>query len=210
MEAGCGYRQRMQPKVIFFDLGGVVCRFLPQRRLAALAEACGVSVEQVESELYASGLIEGWDRGLGSSAEIHHAVRERLGYPGDLAALRKVWCRAFEPDPQVLDQVDGARPLRTALLTDNDHLLLDALPEELPQVASRFDALLFSCRFGATKPSAAVFNQALDAMASVADEAVFIDDKPANVAAAQELGITAIQFSGAAGLGPALDRVLSQ
>ncbi|WP_413812479.1 HAD family hydrolase [Streptomyces sp. OE57] len=200
----------MQPKVIFFDLGGVVCRFLPQRRLAALGEACGVSAEQVEGVLYASGLIEGWDRGLGSPVEIHRVVRERLGYPGNLAELREVWCRAFEPDPQVLDLVDGVRPLRTALLTDNDHLLLDALPEELPQVASRFDALLFSCRFGATKPSAVVFNQALDVMGSVASEAVFIDDKPANVAAAQELGITAIQFSGAAGLRPALDKVLAQ
>ncbi|MFD5814282.1 HAD family hydrolase [Streptomyces sp. NPDC127038] len=198
----------MQPKVIFFDLGGVVCRFLPQRRLAALGEACGVSAEQAERVLYGSGLVEGWDRGLGSSVEIHRVVRERLGYPGSLAALRRLWCSAFEPDQRVLDLVDGARPLRTALLTDNDHLLLDALPDELPQVASRFDALLFSCRFGATKPSTALFDRALEMMGSAAGEAVFVDDKPANVAAAQELGIDAIQFTTAAELGPALDRAL--
>ncbi|MFH8393825.1 HAD family hydrolase [Streptomyces sp. NPDC018036] len=198
----------MQPKVILFDLGGVVCRFLPQRRLAALGEACGVSAERAERVVYKSGLIEGWDRGLGSSGDIHRVVRDRLGYPGTLAALRELWCSAFEPDQRVLDLVDGARPLRTALLTDNDQLLLDALPNELPQVASRFDALLFSCRFGATKPSAALFNQALEMMGSAAGEAVFVDDKPANVAAAQALGIDAIQFTSAAELGPSLDRAL--
>ncbi|RAO33687.1 Bifunctional epoxide hydrolase [Micromonospora noduli] len=199
----------MPSKVIFFDLGGVVCRFRPERRLAALGEACGVNVEQVESVLYASGLIDRWDRGLGSSAEIHRTVREGLGYRGDLATLHEIWCRAFDPDPQVLELVEGLRPLRTALLTDNDPLLLDALPNVLPQVASRFDALLFSCRLGGTKPDPGVFNRALDLMGSAPSEAVFIDDKAANVAGAQELGITAIRFSGAAELGAALDRLLA-
>ncbi|MFI6233888.1 HAD family hydrolase [Micromonospora sp. NPDC050784] len=199
----------MPPKVIFFDLGGVVCRFRPELRLAALGEACGVSAEQVESVLYASGLIERWDRGLGSSAEIHRTVREGLGYRGDLAKLHEIWCRAFDPDPQVLELVDGLRPLRTALLTDNDPLLLDALPDVLPQVASRFDALLFSCRLGATKPDPGVFNRALDLMGSAPSEAVFIDDKAANVAGAQELGITAIRFSDPAELGAALNRLLA-
>ncbi|MEU4474206.1 HAD family phosphatase [Micromonospora sp. NPDC023888] len=199
----------MPSKVIFFDLGGVVCRFRPERRLAALGEACGVSADQVESVLYASGLIERWDRGLGSSAEIHRAVREGLGYRGDRTTLHQIWCRAFEPDPQVLELVEGLRPLRTALLTDNDPLLLDALPDVLPHVASRFDALLFSCQLGATKPDPDVFNRALDLMGSAPSEAVFIDDKAANVAAAQELGITAIRFSGPAELGAALDRLLA-
>lgn len=198
----------MRPKVIFFDLGNVVCRFHPQRRLAALGEACGVSVERVERALYGSGLIERWDHGLGSPAEIHRTLQEELGYPGDMAALHEVWCSAFEPDPQVLDLVDRLRPLRTALLTNNDLLLLDALPEVLPQVASRFEALIFSSRVGAAKPERAAFTRALDLMGSTPNEAVFIDDKPANVAGAQAVGITAIHFSGAAELSSALGRLL--
>ncbi|RAN98558.1 hypothetical protein LAH08_04163 [Micromonospora noduli] len=54
-----------------------------------------------------------------------------------------------------------------------------------------------------------MFNRALDLMGSAPSEAVFIDDKAANVAGAQELGITAIRFSGAAELGAALDRLLA-
>jgi putative hydrolase of the HAD superfamily len=186
--------------VIFFDLGGVVCRFHPQRRLDALGAACGVSADRAREVLYGSGLVERWDRGLASAAEIHQEVRDRLGYPGSLAELRELWCLAFEPDPEVLQLVDAVRPLRTALLTDNDHLLLDALPTALPQVASRFDTLLFSCTLGATKPDPSVFARALDALGCAADEAVFVDDRAANTAAARQAGITAVRFDGAAEL----------
>ncbi len=105
--------------------------------------------------------------------------------------------------------MDRLRPLHTALLTDNDHLLLNALPQVFPEVGSRFDALLFSCRFGAAKPDPMVFTRALDLMGCAPTEAVFIDDKAANVGAAQELGITAIQFGGAAELGAELDGLLA-
>lgn len=200
----------MPPRVIFFDLGGVVCRFRPERRLAALGEACGVAADRVHAELYASGLVAEWDRGPASAGQIHGAVLERLGFTGDVRALQRIWCRAFEPDPAVLALVDGVRPVPTALLTDNDHLLLEAVPEELPQVASRFDALLFSCRLGATKPDPAVFARALDAMGTGPGEAVLVDDGAANVAAARELGIHALHFRDAAGLGDALDGILGR
>ncbi|MFE2285099.1 HAD family hydrolase [Streptomyces sp. NPDC059443] len=195
----------MQPKVVFFDLGGVVCRFHPGRRLAALGRACGITPEQVESGLYASGLISRWDLGLDSPSAIHRTIQERLGFRGSIRALQEIWCRAFEPDPEVLRLADTVRPLRTALLTDNDPLLLEAFPELFPQVASRFDALLFSCRLGAAKPEPAVFTQALDMMGVAPAEAVFIDDRASNVAAARGVGITAIHFRDPLGLGVALD-----
>jgi glucose-1-phosphatase len=198
----------MHPKVIFFDLGGVVCRFQRQRRLAALGEACGVTPEQVDDALYASGLISRWDLGLDSPSDIHRTIQEKLRFPGTIRALQEVWCRAFEPDPEVLMLVDRVRPLRTALLTDNDPLLLDAFPDLLPQAASRFDALLFSCRLGATKPESTVFTQALDIMGIAPGEAVFIDDRAVNVAAARELGITAIHFRDATALRATLDGLL--
>ncbi|MER5640506.1 HAD family phosphatase [Kitasatospora sp. NPDC002227] len=191
--------------MIFFDLGGVVCRFLPQQRLDALGTACDLSADQVKDVLYTSGLIERWDLGRDSAAAIHRTVADRLGYPGSLAELQELWCRAFEPDLQVLHLIDGLRPLRTALLSDNDPLLLAALPQVFPEVGSRFDSLLFSCRFGATKPDPRVFTRALDAMGCAPAEALFVDDKAANVAAARRLGIASLRFSDAAGLSAALD-----
>ncbi|MFJ7069571.1 HAD family hydrolase [Streptomyces sp. NPDC101115] len=201
----------MRPKVILFDLGDVVCRFHPQRRLATLAAACGVSPEQAERTLYDSGLVDRWDLGLASPAEIHATLREELGYPGDLPALHQVWCSAFETDPRMLALVDGLRPPhRTALLTNNDLLVMEALPEVLPEVASRFDALLFSGLLMAAKPDSAAYHRALDLVDCSPGEAVFIDDKPANVAGAEAAGITAIHFTGAEELGAALEELLER
>jgi HAD superfamily hydrolase (TIGR01509 family) len=47
---------------------------------------------------------------------------------------------------------------------------------------------------GATKPSPIIYREALKACRVRAEEAVYIDDIPAYVAAAQQLGMTGIQF----------------
>lgn len=198
----------MRPEVIFFDLGDVVCRFHPERRLGALADACGLGAGEVRHALYESGLVGRWDRGLASAAEIHATLERELGYADGPAALHELWCSAFEPDDRVLALVDGLRPLRTALLTNNDALLLEALPEVLPQIAARFEPLLFSCVLGATKPDPEAFTRALERVGCSPEAAVFVDDKAANVAGAEAVGITGLHFTGAAELATDLTGLL--
>ncbi|MEU8619746.1 HAD family phosphatase [Streptomyces sp. NPDC048623] len=198
----------MRPEVIFFDLGDVVCRFHPERRLAALGEACGLGAGELRQALYESGLVARWDRGLASATEIHATLERELGYAGGPAALHELWCSAFEPDDRVLALVDRLHPLRTALLTNNDALLLEALPDVLPQIAARFEPLLFSCMLGATKPAPAAFTRALELVGCSPDAAVFVDDKAANVAGAEAVGITGLHFTGADTLHAALDALL--
>ncbi|WP_406095225.1 HAD family hydrolase [Streptomyces sp. NBC_01013] len=188
----------MNPKVILFDLGDVVCHYVPERRLEKLGAACGVSPEDVESALYATGLIDEWDLGNATAGRIHEVVRTELGFTGGLRALQQLWGTAFEPDHDVLRLVNAARPRRTALFSNNDALLLDALPRIMPQVAACFDTLVFSCDLGAKKPDPRAFEQALAALSVSPGEALFIDDKSANVQAAENSGITALQFQGAA------------
>ncbi|MDX5565524.1 HAD family phosphatase [Streptomyces sp. ID05-04B] len=194
----------MKPRVFFFDLGGVVCRFHRERRLEILGEACGLPAEKVDEELYSSGLISSWDGGAGNAQEVEGEIRRRLGYPGTSAELRRVWCGAFEPDPDVLAAADLVRSYRTALFTDNDALLLSGLPRQLAEVDDRFDALAFSCVLRATKPTPEAFAGALGLLDATAEEAFFVDDREANVRAARALGITAVLFEG----GPALYRTL--
>lgn len=193
----------MKPRVFLFDLGGVVCRFHRERRLDRLGAACGLPAHRVEEELYASGLISAWDRGEGSADDVEE-IRRRLGFTGTSDELRRLWCGAFEPDPEVLAAVDLVRAHPTALFTDNDALLRAALPGRLPEVSARFDVLAFSCVLGATKPAGEAFAGALGLLGATAHEAFFVDDREANVRAARELGMTAVLFEG----GVALRRTL--
>lgn len=186
----------MNPKVILFDLGDVVCRFVPERRLEILATACGATPQDIRAALYDSGLIGQWDLGNATAGRIHEVVRSRLGFTGGALELERLWCTAFEPDHDVLRLVRASRPCRTALFTNNDALLLRALPG----LAESFDQLIFSCDLGAKKPDPRAFEQALSVVSASPSEVVFIDDKEANVYAAGEIGIPAVQFRSAADL----------
>lgn len=193
---------------VLFDLGGVVCRFLPERRLAALADACGVPAARVREALFSSGFDHECDLGKASAAEILERVRDDLGFTGDLRRLQELWCLAFDPDPGVLSLVDRVRPRRTGLFTDNGPLLLDALPWAFPEVTRRFDALAFSCVLGQTKPRREAFEGALAMLGAEPGSTLFVDDSARNVEAAGELGIRAVRFTDAAALAADLDTLL--
>lgn len=64
----------------------------------------------------------------------------------------------------------------------------------------RFRGILVSGEEGLIKPDPAIFRLALERFGLAPGSAVFIDDVPANVAAAQSNGFRAIHFTGAADL----------
>lgn len=193
---GCRYHRHVTLRFFMFDLGGVVCRYHRDRRIGLLATSCGTSAEQVESIIYGSGLDAAWDGGGHSAQDVEQELRRQLGFTGTAHELHEIWCSAFEPDPDVLATVDLVRPHRTALLTDNDPLLLAAFPEHLADVHRRFDALAFSCVLGATKPAPEAFAAALALIGAAPHETFFVDDRETNVRAARQAGINAVLFEG--------------
>lgn len=63
-----------------------------------------------------------------------------------------------------------------------------------------FEDIVISGEVRLVKPDPRIYRLALDRFSVRTDEAVFIDDMPANVAAAEGVGLTAIRFTGAADL----------
>jgi putative hydrolase of the HAD superfamily len=76
-------------------------------------------------------------------------------------------------------------------------VLLGAMERLLPQVWQRFDPVLFSCELGARKPDPAIFGAALARLDCAPADVLFLDDRPANVAAARALGLAAETYTGA-------------
>ncbi len=186
---------------ILFDLGGVVCRFQPQRRLAALAAASDLSPDEVRARIWDSGFDAECDRGRFTARGIHERVMELIGLRMSYDDFRAAWALAFEPDPDVLAVVDALRPrVRTALLTDNGPVLLDAMPLIFPDIARRFNPLLFSCALGALKPSRALFDAALARLREPKEAVLLVDDSPRVVEGARSYGLAAVRFTGAAAL----------
>jgi putative hydrolase of the HAD superfamily len=57
-----------------------------------------------------------------------------------------------------------------------------------------FSRKFFSCDLGVAKPEPAAYEAVLDALGVTADGVLFVDDRPANIAGAQAVGIRAVLF----------------
>jgi putative hydrolase of the HAD superfamily len=174
-------------RTVVFDLAGVVCRFTPERRLAALAAHSGLTGATVHARLFESGLDDRAEAGEISPAETYRLVVEALHGTIDTVELRRRWSLAFDPDPDVLVLVDAV-PGPVAMLTNNGAISRDVLTEQLRAVGARFDPLLCSCTLGARKPDPAVFHAAARAIGAEPAELLMVDDAAANVAGARAAG----------------------
>ena len=81
--------------------------------------------------------------------------------------------------------------IRTACVTNNVLEFGDHWKAMIP-VDELFEVIVDSCETGVRKPNPAMYHQALAALDVAAEEAVFLDDFPANVAAAEALGMQGI------------------
>jgi HAD superfamily hydrolase (TIGR01509 family) len=194
------------PQVLVMDLGGVTCRWLPDRRLTALSELSGLPAETIDQLVFESGFDDAGERGRFTLDEF---VAELLGLLGMIRtdelsdAVSAAWATAFEPDARVLKLIRTARCTR-ALFTNNGPLLEAALVDDLPDVGEAFDHLLFSWRLGATKPDPVAFDRATERLEVDPGAIFFVDDSQANVDAARSAGWPAHHYRNSLDLHAAL------
>ena len=81
--------------------------------------------------------------------------------------------------------------VRTALVTNNVMEFGEGWRSLVP-VDDLFDVVVDSCHAGVRKPDPRIYHLALEAVGVDAAAAVFLDDHPANVAAAESLGMQGI------------------
>jgi putative hydrolase of the HAD superfamily len=185
----------MAIRTVVFDLGGVVCRYQPRLRLHELARIYGRTPDDVHRILYGSGFVGETEMGRWNAEEIASEIGARLGRAVDRAELEPAWLASFPVDEEVLELVRRtAVRHRTAILTNNDLLLRDALLSSHPDFADRFGDIVFSAEIHAVKPAAEAFHRALSIMKVEPSEVLFFDDSDTHVAGARRAGITAVRF----------------
>src|SRR5690606_1701751 len=128
-----------------------------------------------------------------TSLEWYDLLCERIGLRMDRATFEDVFLSAVRPNVEMLALVDEVRVrCRTAMLSDNPSMLLQALPARYPELVGRFDPMLFSCELGMLKPSPEIFARALDRLGEPAERVLFVDDGPNNVEGAIRAGMRAV------------------
>jgi HAD superfamily hydrolase (TIGR01509 family) len=186
-------------EVVVLDLGGVVCRFVPDRRLRALAELTRQRASDIQAAVWASGLDRRAEAGELDHDEAYAAVLGRLGDGLSSGDLRAAWAAAFEPDEDVLALVRSLdRPV--ALFSNNGPITEDCLRRELVAIGDAFDLVLLSWRLGATKPDPDAFVEATSQIGVPAQAVLYVDDSLDNVRAAARRGWVAHPYRGVARL----------
>jgi FMN phosphatase YigB (HAD superfamily) len=186
-------------EAVVLDLGGVVCRFVPDRRLKALARLSGRPASDIQAAVWASGLDTRAESGDLDHDEAYAAVLGRLGDGVSAGDLRAAWAAAFEPDEEVLALVRSLdRPV--ALFSNNGPITEDCLRRELVEVGDAFDLVVLSWRLGATKPDPGAFAEATSQIGVSAQAVLYVDDSLDNVRAAARRGWVAHRYRGVARL----------
>ena len=185
----------MPIRAVFFDFGGVILRTEYQSPRQCLAQRFGMDYDDIDKVVFGSESAR--RASMGEITEDAHwaQVLKRLKRPASEA-------KSFQDEffgGDVIDRslVEFIRSLRgkvhTGLISNAWSGLREFITKE--KVVDIFDTVIISAEVGTIKPSARIYEIALEQAKVGASEAVFVDDMPANIEACEKLGMQGVLFN---------------
>ena len=187
----------MAVKAAVFDLGGVLIDWDPRYLYRKL-----LADEAAVEEFLATVCTPEWnaeqDRGRPFAEGIAELVERHPAHAAAIAAYHERWPEMLGGDiPGAVELLAELRATGLPLYAlTNWSAETFALARERFEFLDWFDGLLVSGEERMTKPDPAIFQLLLDRFGLDPEETVFVDDSPANVAAARRLRIDAVRFTG--------------
>ena len=186
-----------RPDAVVFDLGGVLIDWNPRYLYRTLFGGDTAAMEHFLTHVCSPAWNHQQDAGRSFAEGCAELVRE---FP-DARPLIEAWRARF--DETMAGPIAGTVEILAALRERRVPLyaLSNWWAETFPIARARFDFLgwfdgiVISGELGAAKPDPRIFAHLLDTYGLRADATVFIDDLPANVAAAAAAGMQPILFT---------------
>lgn len=198
-----GGARKARLKGVIFDIGRVIVGLNLNRAFAPLAEgirdddasAQRLSPEEVWKIVLQDKRWPDWQEGRLSPQEWHEHLMRRLKLSLTYSQFRDTWNLVLDPETILSDDLFArlSARCRLALLSNTDPIHVEALEQRFT-FARHFPVRIYSCSVGASKPSAAIYQAALDRLGLSASDALYIDDIQEFVDAAASLGLDAIRF----------------
>jgi putative hydrolase of the HAD superfamily len=183
-------------KTIVFDFGNVLGFFDYSLTTERLARHTNLSADAIRRLVYGGELEDDYEAGRITSVEFLRRVRDAcaLTCPDDVLSV--AFADMFWPNEAVCGLVPRLKPDYRLLMGSNTNELHSRhFLQQFADTVRHFDALVLSHEVGARKPRAEFFRHAQQLAGCAADECLFIDDLPANVAGARALGWQGIVYS---------------
>lgn len=183
-------------KAVIFDMGGVLVRTTNPAPRATAEARLGLAPGGAEALVLNSPMGKQAQVGALTTDALWAWVQAELGLTDTaLTGFRHEFWAGDELDEALVAYLRGLRPrYQTALLSN----FMDELPHVIGvrhPMADAFDLVVCSAFEGMMKPTAAIYTRTLARLGRQPAEAVFIDDAPANIEGARQVGLHAIHYT---------------
>jgi putative hydrolase of the HAD superfamily len=184
---------------ILWDVGGVLLtNGWDHHERAAVLSHFGVDREAFEQRHPEAN--DAWEKGLISVEEyLRRTVFEGPCQftPGDFVEAMKAQSKWLDDSALgILADLAASDTVTLGMLNNEARELNDFRIQKF-HLTDYFDLFLSSCYVGLRKPDARMFRLACDVLQRKPEEMAFVDDRPANVQAAKDIGMHGIVYEGA-------------
>jgi len=185
----------MPIRAVFFDFGGVIMRTEYQSPRQKLAERFNMDYDEMDKAVFGSDSAR--RASIGEITEDAHwaAVLKRFKQPAsEMRAFRDNFFGGDVIDRKLVEYIRSLRgEFHTGLISNAWSGLREFITRE--KLIDLFDTVIISAEIGAVKPSAKIYEVALEQAKVSANEAVFVDDMQLNVEACEKVGMKGILFN---------------
>ncbi len=193
-----------RPKVLLFDLGGVIVRWVG---INALADLSGSTPNAVKAALGQSKIFHQFERGYGSPQMFLRELIREFELDVSETQMKEMWNNwVQQPYEGIADRLLNLRVnFTTACLSNTNNLHWEHLNTYL-SCDDLFDHIYASHLIHTAKPDPDCYEFVCKDLGVEPSDIWFFDDTNENVLAAQKLGMTALKVDPKLGVIPLLDK----
>lgn len=181
-------------QAVLFDADGVLQEPVKGER-ERLASLCGVPSRKEEFVTDFLSAEMPCLRGDADMTEVIGAVLKKWDSPYSVEHAIETHTKIVAMNPESIEVVRALRKSGVpAYLATNQHEYRAQYMSEIFGYADIFDGEFYSCRLGTKKPEPDYFRSILESLPFAPENLLFIDDRKRNVAAAQSVGIHAVEY----------------
>lgn len=184
----------MTIRAVFFDFGGVIMRTEYQAPRQHLAERFRMDYDDIDKAVFGSESAR--RASVGEITEEAHWLEVLKRFRRPAAEMKTFKDEFFGGDVIDRQLVEAIRSMRgkvhTGLISNAWSGLREFITRE--KIIDVFDTVVISAEVGVVKPSAGIYEVALQQAGVKAKEAIFVDDVAANIDACEKIGMKGILF----------------
>jgi putative hydrolase of the HAD superfamily len=181
---------------LVFDFGNVIGFFDHARAIAQLARHTDLPARTIRERLFTDELEEAYESGRISTPELLAHARKLCGFRVADADIECAFADMFWPNDEVCRLIPALKArYRLFLLSNTNDMHCRWFRRQFAETLSHFDGLVFSHEVGLRKPQPGIYEHCQRLMDCRPAQCVFIDDLPANIAAARKCGWNGIVYT---------------